>query len=101
MGKWWGAYRDLETNERKTAEIDIVSINEQTKEILFAECKWQDKVNARKILAELREKAKFVQWNNDERKEHYVIFAKSFQEKIKGPDLDLFDLKNLEKIMRQ
>lgn len=101
VGKWWGAYRDMETNERKTAEIDIVSINEQTKEILFAECKWQDKVNARKILAELKEKAKFVQWNNHERKEHYAIFAKSFQEKIKDPGLELFDLKNLEKIMRQ
>ena len=33
IGKWWGAYR--QQREKKTAEIDIVSINEQTKEVLF------------------------------------------------------------------
>ncbi len=100
VGKWWGAYRDMETNERKTAEIDIISINEQTKEILFCECKWQDDVDARKILAGLKEKAKFVQWNNDVRKEHYTIFAKSFKEMIKAPNVVLFDLTDLEKLTR-
>lgn len=60
---------------------------------MFAECKWQENVNARKILAELKEKAKFVQWNNEKRNEHYTIFAKSFKQKIKEPDLTLFELK--------
>ena len=96
LGKWWGAYRDLETKDRKIAEIDIVSINEQTKEILFAECKWQEKVNAKKILAQLKEKTKFVQWNNENRIEHYTIFAKSFKQKIKEPGLTLFELKDMD-----
>jgi AAA+ ATPase superfamily predicted ATPase len=98
-GKWWGAYRDMESKERKTAEIDIISINEQTKEILFVECKWQEKINARKILKDLREKAKFVQWNNENRREHYAIFAKSFKQKIEEPGLTLFGLKDMEKAL--
>jgi len=101
IGKWWGAYRDTETKDRNIAEIDIISINEQTKEILFVECKWKEKVNARKILVDLKEKAKFVQWNNEKRIEHYTIFAKSFKEKITEPDLVLFELEDLEKIIKE
>ncbi|MEA3343832.1 MAG: ATP-binding protein [archaeon] len=82
IGKWW----------HKDKEIDIVALNESTNEILFAECKWKYNVNAGKILHELKEKAQSVQWNNDKRKEHYAIFAKSFKEKIKEPNLMLFDL---------
>jgi hypothetical protein len=68
------------------------------KEILFVECKWHEKVNARKILAELKEKTKFVQWNNEKRIEHYIIFAKSFKQKIIEPGLTLFDLKDLGRL---
>ena len=101
VGKWWGAYRDMETKDRKIAKIDIVSINEQTKEILFAECKWQEKVNTKQILASLKEKASFVQWNNEKRIEHYTIFAKSFKQKIAEPGMTLFDLKDIEKIIKE
>lgn len=101
IGNWWGAYRDTETGERKTAEIDIVSINEQTKEILFAECKWQNNADAKKILAGLKEKAKIVQWNSKARKEHYAIFAKSFRKNVKEPNVMLFDLKGLERIIKK
>jgi len=100
VGKWWGAYRDIETKNRKIAEIDIVSINEKTKEILFVECKWQEKVNAKKILADLKEKAMFVQWNNEKRIEHYIIFAKSFKQKITEPGLTLLELKDIEKTLK-
>ncbi len=99
IGKWWGAYRDIETKERKAAEIDIVSINEQTKDILFVECKWQNGVDAKKILAGLIKKAKFVQLTNNAQKEHYAIFAKSFRERINEPNVTLFDMKELERIM--
>lgn len=87
IGRWW----------HKDKEIDIVALNENTKQILFCECKWQGRVNAKKILAELKEKSQYVQWNNDKRKEHYAIFAKSFREKIKEPNLFLYDLKDLQK----
>ncbi len=96
-GSWWGFHR--EDGVRKELEIDIIALNEQAKGILFAECKWQDRVDARKILAGLKEKAKFVQWNNEKRKEYYAVFAKSFREKVKEPDILLFDLKDLEHIM--
>lgn len=98
-GRWWGAYRDAE-GIRKVAEIDIVSINEQSKEILFAECKWKDKVDAKKILADLKGKVQYVDWHKDKRIERYAIFSKSFKEKIKEPDLMLFDLKDIEKAMK-
>jgi len=65
---------------------------------LFAECKWQEKVNTKKILNDLKEKAKHVQWHNEERKEYYAIFAKSFKEKVKEPNLMLFDLRDLERV---
>ena len=48
------------------------------------------------IYQRLKEKAKNVQWNNENRKEYYAIFAKSFKKKIKGENLYLFDLKDIE-----
>ena len=83
--KWW----------HKDKEIDIVALNEKKKEILFAECKWQDNVNAEKILQELKEKSEFVDWNKNKRKESYVVFAKSFKKRAK--DCYCFDLKDISK----
>lgn len=88
--KWW----------HKEREIDIVALNDDTNEILFCECKWQDDVNAGKILFELKEKSKYVKWHDDNRKESFAIFAKSFREKVKEPGLILFDLKDMEKLLK-
>lgn len=85
IGSWW--YKDK--------QIDIVAVNESTKEILFAECKWKEKINAERIFEELKNKAKHVSWNNKKRKEHYLIFAKSFNKKIKN----CYDLSDIEKIL--
>lgn len=90
IGRWW----------HKDNEIDIVALNSETKEILFAECKWQEKVDAEKILYELKEKAKLVYWHSEKRREYYAIFAKSYGEKIEEPNLMLFDLKDLEKTLK-
>lgn len=94
IGLWWGFYRN--GSSRKELEIDIVTLNEITGEILFCECKWQDNVNARKVLAELKEKTKFVEWNKEKRKDYYAIFARSFKERIKEPGVILFELKDLK-----
>ncbi len=96
IGKQWG-----KAKEKNAYEIDIVALNEQTKEILFAECKWQSNVNAKKVLEELKEKVKFVEWNNEKRKEYYALFAKSFREKIKDKNILLFDLKDIENVLRK
>lgn len=84
IGRWW----------HKDAEIDIVALNEDTKEIMFCECKWKENADAKRIIRELKEKSKLVEWNNEKRKEYYAIFAKSFSEKIKEPDVMLFDLRD-------
>jgi len=91
IGRWW----------HKDNEIDIVALNESTKQILFAECKWQSNVNAKKITKELAEKSKYVDWCNEERKEYFAIFAKSFSKKIdeyKGRKVFCYDLRDLERI---
>lgn len=81
---------------RNTFELDIVALNNEKREILFAECKWNDDVDANNILCLLKGKAKFVEWNTGKRKEYYAIFAKSFSERI--PGVMLFDLKDMEKV---
>ncbi len=94
IGKWW----------HKDKEIDILALNEKTKEILFAECKWQEKVNAKKICKELAEKAQYVKWHNAERKESFAIFAKSFSKRIsefEGKRVYCFDLKELGKTLNR
>ena len=85
FGRWW----------HKNKEIDLVAINEETKTILFAECKWKDNVDAKEIIKELKEKSKYVDWNNNSRKEHYAVFAKSFKEKIKN----CYELQDIEKAL--
>ncbi|MEK6858228.1 MAG: ATP-binding protein [Nanoarchaeota archaeon] len=73
IGRWW--YQDK--------EIDIVALNEEKKEILFAECKWSN-INygeAKKNLEELKEKSKFVNWQR--KKEYFCIIAKKLKDKQK------------------
>jgi len=92
IGKWW----------YKNKEIDIVGINEETKEILFCECKWKDNVNAEKVMKGLFEKSKCVNWFNEKRKESFALFAKSFRKKItlfEGRKVYCYDLKDLKKIL--
>jgi AAA+ ATPase superfamily predicted ATPase len=90
FGKWW----------HKDIEIDILALNEEKKEILFGECKWQDDVDALRVFSELKEKAKFVDWNTGKRKENFVLLAKSFKLKPKIDGLLLYELKDIENTMR-
>ncbi len=92
-GRWW----------HKDREIDIVALNDQTKEILFCECKWQNKKTDASVLKDLREKAKYVIWNNESRKERFAIisksgFTKDAEEFAKENNFLLFDLNDLEKM---
>jgi AAA+ ATPase superfamily predicted ATPase len=90
VGKWW----------HKDSEIDLIAVNVEEKEILFAECKWQDNVVPQKVLAQLKEKTGYVRWNNERRKERYAVFAKSFKEKsLDEENVLLFDLKEIENLM--
>ena len=87
--RWW----------HKDNEIDLVALNEDTKEILFVECKWKDlDVRAAgKILADLEEKSKFVQWNRGERREYFGLVAKRIKgkEPLRDMGFVVFDLDDL------
>jgi AAA+ ATPase superfamily predicted ATPase len=89
IGKWW--YKDK--------EIDIVAFNEQSKEILFCECKWKEEVNAKEILQGLKEKVQYVDWNKNERKEYYAIFAKNFKKKAEDKNVFHFELNDIEECL--
>ena len=87
IGSWW--HRDN--------EIDIVALNETTNEILFAECKWQNKKVGITTYDELKEKSRLVKWNNEERKEHFALFSNAgFTQGLKSEEVLLFDLRDID-----
>jgi len=83
IGSWW----------RGDGEIDLVALNEKTKEILFTEVKWMDleKKEVSGLLSELKRKSSLVEWNNEVRKEHFAIIARTLDKKDFGGAL-LLDL---------
>jgi AAA+ ATPase superfamily predicted ATPase len=66
IGRWWF----------EETEIDLVAINRNEKEILFAECKWKNKKTTATDLENLVKKSKIVRWNK-ERKEFFAFFSRS------------------------
>lgn len=99
IGKQWGKI-PAAPRDNNQYEIDICAFNEKSKEILFGECKWQEKADVPSILKELQQKAGYVQWHNPERKEYYAIFAKSFKTKtIAEKNVHLFDLSDMERML--
>ena len=58
-----------------------------------------DNIDSKEILENLKEKFEYI--NLDIKNKYYIIFAKSFKERIKENNLYLFDLKDLENIMYQ
>jgi hypothetical protein len=91
VGTWW--YQE--------EEIDIVSLNENTKEISFFECKWKDMTltQSQKILEKLQEKTQNVQWHNKKRTDRYGIIARQIEqkEKLREKGFLVYDLKDWNK----
>ncbi len=54
-------------------------------------------MDSEKLFNELKEKAKFVNWNNKNRKEHYMVVAKSFS--VRTEHARCMDIKELEKVL--
>ncbi|MFW6375713.1 MAG: DUF234 domain-containing protein, partial [Thermoplasmatota archaeon] len=67
FGRWW--FREH--------EIDIVGLNEEENNIILSECKWTKNRIGFTLLNDLKEKADKVRWNNEDRKENYILFSKS------------------------
>jgi AAA+ ATPase superfamily predicted ATPase len=103
-GRWWG--RDpSKPKGMNQEEIDVVALNEKSKDILFAECKWGSEKVGREVYEELKRKAKLVQWHNDSRHEHFALFSKSgFTDEMRGiaekEHVLLFDLEEIEKALK-
>ncbi|MCG2688284.1 ATP-binding protein, partial [Candidatus Parcubacteria bacterium] len=97
INNWWGSARV--EGIRQEIEIDLIALNQKINKALFIECKWQDKIDAEKLLKKLREKAKFMDWRKNKREEYFCIIAKSFKKKIKEENVLLFDLKDIEKTL--
>ena len=77
IGRWWDVIG------KKQYEIDMVAIDEENNQILFGEAKWSNKKIGINILESLKEKSKFLDWNNDTRKEKFILFSKSgFTDKL-------------------
>ena len=102
IGRQWGKF---EGEKGKDAyEIDIIALNKEKKEILFGECKWQDKIDAEKTVKKCIENSRHVFWNNENRKESFALFAKSFSKRIKrvgGKKIYCFDLKDIERLIKK
>jgi AAA+ ATPase superfamily predicted ATPase len=67
IGGWW----------QRNEEIDIVALDEENKEIYFAEAKWSKKPVGVNVLDDLKRKAALVKWNREKRKEHFILFSRS------------------------
>ena len=67
VGRWWD----------KNTEIDIVGLNEDTKEIVLAECKYTNAKIGANLFYQLDQKGKEIPWNRNGRKEYYLLFSKS------------------------
>lgn len=90
IGSWWN---------RKGNEIDIVALNEETREILICECKWTKQKVGLGVVHDLIEKSELVEGNFTKK---FALFSKSgFTEKcIKFMDengIMHYDLNDIEK----
>ncbi len=103
IGRWWGRDPGKEKGMNEE-EIDVVALNEKSRDILFGECKWSSEKVGINAYNELKRKSRLVQWHNDDRHEHFAIFGKSgFTGEMKRiaekEHVLLFDLEAIEKAL--
>ena len=86
IGRWW----------HKEEEIDLVGLNDASKEVLFIECKWKTLSipESMRNLEKLKKKADFVKWNKGVRVEYYGLVAKKIEGKnaLREKGFMVFDL---------
>ena len=94
IGGLWGAIPKHEKG-RNQYEIDIVTLNEESKEIGFFECKYSSLKfkDALAIIAELKNKSGYVDWNLNKRKEYFGVIAKKIEgkERLRKEGYIVFD----------
>ena len=88
------------TKEGVVVEIDRIAVNIKEKKLLVVECKWEDRVSAEGLLGATEKKVKAVK-QFEGYTIQYALFAKSFKRDIKTNSIQLFDLKEIEKVFEE
>ncbi|MDR2572008.1 MAG: ATP-binding protein [Oscillospiraceae bacterium] len=65
LGRWWNSKE----------EIDIVALGDESKQIIFAECKYRSKPMDIDVFTDLLRKKDLVSWNDGCRSEIFVLFS--------------------------
>ncbi len=82
LGRQWGKI-PMAPKGQNEYEIDIVAMNDDTREILFCECKREGSEVDIDVYRKLVEKAGYVKWHHD-RKEYFALISRSgFTERMK------------------
>jgi len=94
IGSQWGTIPKQEKGKNQY-EIDIVVLNEERREIGFFECKYRclKLKEAKDILIELKKKSRYVDWNQESRREYFGMIAKKIEgkESLRKDDYIVFD----------
>ena len=73
IGHWWG----------REHEIDIVALNQESRDILFGECKWTQQPIGIDVLKALYNKVRQVKWHQENRQEWFILFSRAgFQQSL-------------------
>ncbi|MFP3910008.1 MAG: ATP-binding protein [Archaeoglobaceae archaeon] len=90
LGRWW----------HKNEEIDLIALNEESKEIAFFECKWSDlsRKEAKRTLSNLERKSTQVKYGD---RRLYGIIAKNIERKedIRDEGYFVCDLSDFEELI--
>jgi AAA+ ATPase superfamily predicted ATPase len=86
LGRWWN---------RSGEEIDFVLLPDRSDTIVFVECKWNNSVNADKVLGVMIDRAKLVEHNRKE--VSYVIISRGF--KSRTDKALCFDITDIDKAL--
>ncbi|MCX9086411.1 MAG: ATP-binding protein [Candidatus Methanoperedens sp.] len=82
LGREWGKIPMVPKGQNEY-EIDLVAVNDDTLEILFCECKWENNKVDIDVYFKLVEKAGYVKWHHD-RKEYFALISRSgFTDRMK------------------
>ena len=75
VGRWWDS----------SHEIDVVGLSEEDKLLVLGECKYWAGPIGLNVLAQLEQKAAFVEWHREKRSVIYVLFSiHGFSEDLKS-----------------
>ncbi len=97
IGRQWGTMKGKPKGENQY-EIDLVMSGQSN--MIFGECKWSNRVDARKIAKMLDEKVQYIDTHGNNIQ--YAIFVKDFSRRIttyKGNKVDCFDLEDIKNLI--